>query len=123
MDPRTAKTPLFVTDGISWIGLLAGPIAWAVDEEISYFLAGWSCQTGHRWATHGVSAAALALIIAGTLLSWRDWQRREAAGTVDNRAAARARFLGLGGFMLCLLFGLVVLADSFAKFMFDPCQR
>ena len=75
MDPRTAKTPLFVTDGISWIGLIAGPLAWVLDEEISYFLAGWSCHAGHRWATHAVSAAALLLIIAGSVLSWRDWQR------------------------------------------------
>ena len=50
MDPRTAKTPLFVTDGISWIGLIAGPLAWGLDEEISYFLAGWSCHAGQRWA-------------------------------------------------------------------------
>jgi len=123
MDSRTAKTPLFVTDGISWIGLIAGPLAWVLDEEISYFLAGWSCHAGHRWATHAVSAAALLLIIAGSVLSWRDWQRRGMAGDIDNRAPARARFLALGGFMLCLLFGLVVLADALAKFIFDPCQR
>jgi hypothetical protein len=123
MDPRTAKTPLFVADGISWIGLLAGPFAWALDEEISYFLIGWSCHAGRHWPTHGVSAAALLLIIAGSLLSWRDWRQRAGAGDTDNRAAARARFLALSGFMLCLLFGLVVLADAFAKFMFDPCQR
>ena len=57
MDPRTAKTPLFVTDGISWLGLIAGPLAWALDEEISYALAGWSCHSQHRLLTHFVSAA------------------------------------------------------------------
>src|SRR5438094_5069689 len=121
-DLRTAKTPLFATDGISWLGLVAGPLAWALDLEISYALAGWSCQAGHRLATHGVSAAALLLIIAGGVLSWRDWRRRATAGDIDNRPPDRARFLSLGGFLLCLLFGLVVLADALAKFMFDPCQ-
>lgn len=122
-DLRTAKTPLFATDGISWIGLVAGPLAWALDEEISYALAGWSCQAGYRLATHVVSAAALLLIVAGCVLSWRDWRRRTGASDANNRPPDRARFLSLGGFMLCLLFGLVVLADAFAKFMFDPCQR
>ena len=122
-DLRTAKTPLFATDGISWIGLVAGPLAWALDEEISYALVGWSCQTGQRLATHGVSAAALLLIAAGTVLSWRDWRRRSAAGNADNLPPDRARFLSLGGFLLCLLLGLVVLADTLAKFIFDPCQR
>jgi len=122
MDPRTAKTPLFVTDGISWLGLIAGPLAWALDEEISYALAGWSCQGQHRLLTHFVSAAALALILAGAMLSWRDWHRRE-VGTADNQPPSRARFLSLGGFLLCLLFGLAVVFDTVAKFYFDPCQR
>jgi len=123
MDPRTAKTPLFATDGISWVGLFAGPLAWAVDEEASYFLAGWSCQAGHRWATHGVSAAALALTVIGALVSWREWRERNGAGDSDNLAPARARFLTLSGLLLCLLFGAVVLIDGVAKFYFDPCQR
>src|SRR5438128_4247813 len=112
MDPRTAKTPLFVTDGISWLGLVAGPLAWALDEEISYALAGWSCHAQRPLLTHFVSAAALALIIAGAILSWRDWQRRSNFGTADNEPPSRARFLSLGGFALYLLFGLAVAFDA-----------
>ena len=123
MDPHTAKTPLFVTDGISWLGLVAGPLAWALDEEISYALAGWSCQAQRPLLTHFVSAAALALILAGAVLSWRDWRRRSEVGTADNEPPSRARFLSLGGFFLCLLFGFAVAFDTVAKFYFDPCQR
>jgi hypothetical protein len=123
MDPRTAKTPLFVTDGISWLGLIAGPLAWALDEEISYALAGWSCQAQRPLLTHFVSAAALALIVAGALLSWRDWRRRRSVGTADNEPPSRARFIALGGFVLCLLFGMAVAIETVAKFYFDPCQR
>src|SRR4051812_17953202 len=118
MDSRTAKTPLFVTDGISWLGLIAGPLAWALDEEISYALAGWSCQVQRPLLTHFVSAAALALILAGAILSWRDWRRRSDAGPADNEPSSRARFLALGGFSLCLLFGLAVAFDTVAKFYF-----
>jgi hypothetical protein len=123
MDPRTAKSPLFVTDGISWLGLIAGPLAWALDEEISYALADWSCHAQRPLLTHLISVAALALIIAGAFLSWRDWRSRGSVGTVQNEPPARARFLSLGGFALCLLFGLAVLFDTVAKFCFDPCQR
>ena len=123
MDRRTAKTPLFAIDGVSWVGLSAGPLAWVFDEQVSYFLAGWSCPAGHRWATYAVSAAALALTVAGMLLSRQDWGGQPSAGDADNRSAARARFLGFVGLLLCLLFGLVVLVDAAAKFAFDPCQR
>ena len=123
MDARTAKSPLFLTDGISWIGLVAGPLAWALDEEISYALADWSCHAQRPLLTHFVSLASLALIIAGAFLSWRDWRSRGSVGTVQNEPPARARFLSLGGFALCLLFGLAVLFDTVAKFYFDPCQR
>lgn len=122
-DPRTAKSPLFATDGIAWIGLFAGPLAWAADEEISYALAGWSCAHGHRLLTHAVSAAALLLILAGALLSWRDWRRRQDAPVDRNHPAGRAHFLALGGFLLNLLFGMAVVIDAAAKFYFDPCQR
>lgn len=123
MDPRTAKRPLFATDGTSWLGLFAGPLAWVLDEQVSYALAGWSCHAGHRWATYAVSAAALALAVGGGLPLHRVWRQQRAAGYADNRAPARAGFLALGGLLLCLLFGLVVLLDTAAKFAFDPCQR
>ena len=123
MDPRTAKTPLFATDGISWVGLFAGPLAWVLDEEVGYFLADWSCRSGHRWATYAVSAGALALAGVGAAVSWHEARQQRAAGNVENRPPARMRFLALAGLLLCLLFGLVVLVDLAAKFYFDPCQR
>lgn len=122
-DSRTAKTPLFVTDGISWVGLFAGPLAWVLDEEISYSLTDWSCKGGPHWPTHVVSGLAIALILTGIALSGRDWRRRAVAGTSANAPPDRARFLAIGGFTLCLLFGMAVMIDTVAKFYFDPCQR
>lgn len=123
MDPRTAKTSLFSSDGISWIGLVAGPLAWSIDEYASYPIVGWSCQVQRPLVTHGVTVVALALIIAGALLSWRKWRQQGAAAMDQNRPPARLRFLSLGSLLLCLLFGLAVLIDTAAKFAFDPCQR
>jgi hypothetical protein len=122
-DPRTAKTPLFATDGVSWLGLSAGPLAWFFDQQASYYLAGWSCRAGHHWATCTVTAAAFALALSGAIMSWRDWQRQGDAGDTDNRCPARARFFALSALLLCSLFGLVVLLDLAAKLNFDPCQR
>ena len=122
-DPRTAKSPLFATDDIAWLGLFAGPLAWAADEGISYALAGWSCAHGQFLLTHAVSIAALLLIAAGAILSWRDWRRRRDIPVDRNQPESRAYFLALAAFLLNLLFGMVVVIDVAAKFYFDPCQR
>lgn len=122
-DARTAKSPLFVNDGISWIGLIAGPLAWAADEEVSYALAGWSCVHGLRFLTYVVSAAALLLILTGAALSWGGWRQRRGDPVDRNQPGGRAHFLAVTAFLLNLLFGLVVVTDMAAKFYFDPCQR
>lgn len=119
----TAKKPLFATDDVSWTCLFAGPVAWFLDQEISYVLVPWSCDTGHRWPTHLVSLATLLLAIAGGVLGWRDWSRRRAASSEEGDAAGRTHFLALTGMLMCALFGLVILVEGIAKFYFDPCQR
>jgi hypothetical protein len=115
--------PLFPTRGLSWAGLVAGPLAWFLDQQLSYSLTPWSCRTGHSSLTYAVSAVALLLALAGAVLSRQAWQRQASAGDTGKNSPARARFFGLCGLLLCLLFGLTVLLDLAAKLAFDACQR
>ncbi|HEY0526531.1 MAG TPA: hypothetical protein VGD08_24265 [Stellaceae bacterium] len=123
MERSTAKKPLFATDDVSWTCLFAGPVAWFLDQEVSYVLVPWSCDTGHLLPTHIVSLAALLLAITGGVLGWRDWSRRRRTSSEEGDADGRAHFLALTGMLMCALFGLVILVEGVAKFYFDPCQR
>jgi hypothetical protein len=123
MDPRTAKQPLFATDDVSWIGLVAGPLAWALDESVSYMIVPWACETHRHLPLHFVSLASLLLVAAGAVFAWRDWAKRRGVSSEREETEGRAHFVALLGLLLCLFFGLVVLAEGVAKFYFDPCQR
>jgi hypothetical protein len=123
MDSRTAKTPLLATDGVSWTGLFAGPLAWFFHQSIGYVLVPWSCGTGRHLPLHLLSAAMLLLVLMGGVLSWRDWSRRREASSEDPQAAGRAHFLAATGLLMCALFALAILLQAAATFYFDPCQR
>jgi hypothetical protein len=123
MDSSTAKMPLLATDGVSWTGLFAGPLAWFLEQAVSYVLVPWSCDTGRHLPLHLVSPAALLLVLAGGVLSWRDWSRRRQASSEDAQADGRAHFLAATGLLMCALFALAVLMEGAATFYFDPCQR
>jgi hypothetical protein len=123
MDPRTGKQPFFAADDVSWFGLAAGPVAWALDQGVSYAMVPWACEGHHHLPLHVVSLAALLLAAAGAVMSGRDWRHRRRAGSEEDDAAGRGHFLALLGLLMCLLFGLVVLMEGVAKFYFDPCQR
>jgi hypothetical protein len=123
MDPRTAKTPLLATDGVSWLAVFAGPVAWFVEQQASYALVPWSCGRGATLALHLVTLAALALVAAGGVLAWRDWSASRTAEEDAAEPRGRAHFVALLGLMMCALFALVVLVHGAASFWFDPCQR
>ena len=123
MDPRTRKQPLFATDDVSWLGLAAGPLAWALDQGLSYAMVPWACAAHRHLPLHLVSLVALLLAGAGGVAAWRDWKRRQDVSSESADADGRAHFLALLGMLMCLLFGLVVLMEGVAKFYFDPCQQ
>jgi hypothetical protein len=123
MDPRTAKSPLFVTDDLAWLGLAAGPIGWFVYHVVSYALVPWSCDRGSRVGGFLVMLVALLVVAGGGVAAWRDARRRREVSDEAATPAGRARFLAHLGLSLCLLFALVIVMEGVGKLYFDPCQR
>jgi hypothetical protein len=106
------------------LGVVAGPIAMLVNEELIYVTNMWACGTGKQTAMHVVPLICLAVTIGAGLLAWRDWVRvgrgvEDEAATVDSRS----RFLALGGMAISALSGLIILAQWLAIFVFGPCMR
>jgi hypothetical protein len=115
---RRALSPLPL-----WAGILAGPIAWALDLTINYALVKWVCRT-QRYDAHALIAiAALAIVAAGSALSWRALHRTgEDQPTDGGHPRQRARFMATLGLTSSALFALQILAGALPPWVIDACQ-
>ena len=106
MKQRYAPPPLSTVDP-GWLAVFAGPVAWYLEQQASYWLTPLACNTGMHWPLFAVSAACLVIDLTGAVIGWR---------TLD-------RLPGKVGLMGTLLFAIAILSDVAAKLFLDPCQR
>jgi hypothetical protein len=107
--------------GISWSGLLSGPLAWAVSTQLNYALVDWQCRT--RIPVIPVAALLLALFaLAGGAVSWQAW--REGGGAAAARQEGDTElFMAILGMLAAALFALIVIMQGVASFILDGCIR
>ena len=105
-----AKTYL-TTDAALWAGILGPPIAWAVDETVSYAMVKWACGHQAGGVLHAVTLVTVGLIAGCAVLSWSAARHNE-----------RARFMSVLGLVSAALFVLAVIATAIPKWTFDVCQ-
>ena len=106
------------------LGIVVGPIAVLLNEELIYVTNMWACGTGKQLAMHVVPIICLTVTLGAGLLAWRDWDRvgrgvEDEAATVDSRS----RFLALAGMAISALSALLILAQWLAIFVFGACMR
>jgi hypothetical protein len=106
------------------LGVVAGPIAVLVNEELIYVTNMWACGTRQQWAMHIVPLVCLLVTLGAGVLSWLDWVR-VGRGTEDESATvdSRSRFLALTGIAVSALSALIILAQWLAIFVFGSCMR
>jgi hypothetical protein len=111
-----------------WIGVLAGPLAWAALLETNYVLSYVACEQRHEWMLHMTTAIALTLIAGAAWLTWRASPaalhyegEREPSTDPAETAVIRARFMAIGGLVLCAWFALVILATEIPVLVLKPC--
>lgn len=107
--------------GISWSGLLCGPLAWAISTQLNYALVDWQCR--NKVPVIPLAALLLALFaLAGGALSWQAW--RESGGGVETRREGDTeRFTAMLGMLAAALFALVVIMQGMASLILDECIR
>jgi hypothetical protein len=106
-----------------WIGVLAGPTAWAFDLLASYALVKWTCGSQHTSVLHFITVAALVAIVCGALASWTALAATPEDATLDGgRPGDRARFVAVLGLVMCGFFTVVVLATAVPRWVLDACQ-
>ncbi len=87
-----------------------GALAWIVDQGVGYPLVKVVCANGQTHMLTVISAAALAMAVAGGLLGIR-------ARHVD-----RYRFVATVAAGFNLLIGLLVMTAAVAPFVLSPCE-
>src|SRR6266496_691270 len=79
-----------------WIGIVAGPIAWASDLQIKYAIVVYVCRNHAFWLMWLVTLGALLIIAFGGFCAWRGW----------TDSTPQVRFMALGGLAINALFAL-----------------
>ena len=105
-----------------WTSILAGPIAWACDLEISYALVKWTCNAQRMSILHLVSLLALIVTASGMAMAWIALQRTREFSTDGGEERARARFMALLGLSAGFLFACAILAAAIPRWVLDACQ-
>lgn len=107
-----------------WTGILAGPLAWTLSQQVAYLLATLDCSHGKDLALSPVMILTLLLALGGALLSWRNWQRLGGDWpNADGGVRARSRFLAASGLALSGYSALVIVAEWVPIFFYRQCQR
>lgn len=106
---------------VLWAGVLAGPVAWAVQLVAVYAMAAWRCDGGPAWPLHLGSLACLVVAAGGATLAWRDWRAVGGwPGASEEVAVGRTRLMSVVGVMTGSLFVLVIFAQWLAVIVL-PC--
>lgn len=103
---------------VLWAGVLAGPVAWAVQELGVYTLA---ASAGEGWSEaplHALSFVCLLVAAGGGYLAHRAWLVVGGwPSAADDPARGRVRALGVLGQLTGALFSVVIVAQWIAAIM------
>ncbi len=130
LNPRSY---LPVPSGRLWAGMILGPVIWALHLVVIYAVQSVSCHLGLlqgsilgmsalRFVLLAITAAALAGVLAGGWLSYRNYRRLE-GGRERGRGLDQDRpgFMALAGTLLSGLFLLSLIYTVLAVFTLQPC--
>ena len=103
---------------MQWAGVLAGPIAWALDLVVSYSRVKEACGTPRMIWLHLMTVLALAIIGGGAWSAWQVYSATpESAPTDGGTAIDRTRFMAILGLSACAFFTLGVIALAIPRWV------
>jgi len=100
-------------------GIFAGSAAWITNTTLNFALVTDRCASGGT-VVPLISAAMLAVALAGVALSWRAW--KDVSPDAVAQGAAPRHMLAVSGVFSGLLFALVILLQGAAGMVFHGCE-
>ncbi len=106
-------------------GFWAGPILWSLQILAGYGLATVACSIGSSLPVLVlVGLSALIVLAAGIVAysTWRGWRGNDGSIFMEaNQADPTNTFLAVSGFVMSLLFFLLILATFVSDIFLRPC--
>ena len=104
--------------------MLAPPMIWALQQQLSYALTPSACEARVEWWLHAVTVLALLAVAGTTFLSWGEYQRLPSESTDQGKTVVtRSRFLAAAGIGSGLFFLIVILATELPNWFLGACER
>ena len=107
---------------VPWAGLAAGPVAWAVNHQLTYMVVPWVCAGG----VNLIPLLALlfaALAAAGAFISWGSLGAAEEVVAESHAGGHPRRMLAAVSILLASLLTLLLLIQGAAALVIDACAR
>ena len=111
LEPRTSIPRPRPSSLSLWSGILAGPIAFAINLELRYALVHWACEHGSAAVLLWIAVPLVLVCVAGAFLA-----RTGLAGS------QRMRFMAYGGLMLSAISAMSILASMIPDLFLSPCD-
>ena len=105
-----------------WYGILAAPIAWMADQQLSYSLVAHSCSTGHHYLMLAISTISFLIALSGALVAASNLGRTRDASIDGGSVADRSRFMSILGIGASLGWAMVIIAMAVPRVMLTPCD-
>jgi hypothetical protein len=106
-----------------WTGIIAGPVAWAIDLCVCYALVKWTCSGQRQGLLHLVTVVCFAVVCGGAVISWRSLHQTTSGLPTDGgRPRERARFMAILGLTSSALFALTIVAAAIPQWVLDACR-
>jgi hypothetical protein len=119
----TAADMRWLTPLPLWTGILAGPVAWALDLGISYAIVKWTCAATTARPFPIITLASMAIVAAGAAVSWTALRRTRGDTPEDGGTPRqRARFMAILGLASSALFALTIAAAAIPWWVLDACH-
>ncbi len=101
----------------------AGPVLWGLQIIVGYGLVTVSCSIGNKWPVYASVGLSALIVLIAALVALGAW-RSVADASIwmeTNESQDATRFLIVSGFLVSLLFFLLILATFVAAFFLSPC--
>jgi hypothetical protein len=104
-----------------WTGVLGGPVVWAGDLQVAYWLVYHACHTNSMAPLYVETVLAIALSLLPFGIAWRMFLHFPGADRNGGHAVDRARFLAIAGMGLSALFFVALVAAAIPRLVLMPC--
>jgi hypothetical protein len=105
-----------------WWGILIGPIAWVIDQGLSYSMDQHACSTGTFYELHLITACCFVLALSGLVVAWRQLRKVPSGEEEGGTPRDRSWFMAWLGILLSIQFAVVVVAMAVPKIVLSPCD-